>query len=270
MNNFLILLTLLFLACGKDPFKRVEELNSFRVLAITTSSPELNILGSLNTTVTPYISDINGGGRITAGTVEMCLDPGVTFGAEVKCDHDPYKYSSSYNFDSTTYSNNLYSGLGSSVTLTLPNYIFSGKSEREKYNGVAVIVIFTFSVDNLTVKAFRRILVTNRTTLNQNPTVTQINVNGSAITQKPNKNDEISLSYGNVESYNYEQVDGTVETKSESFKIAWFTSSGNINYPKTEVGKNAKYTSQPNSGSFLIVGVVRDDRGGVSIIEKKF
>lgn len=256
----------LIVSCGDDKLKKIETLNSFRVLAIESATPELTQGAGLSVTARPYVSDINGGGRTVSAVVDGCIDPGISFGAEVTCEGNASKVSVAYSLNTSTLPN-LNSGWGAySAALSIPNAIFLGRTEREKFNGVPYIVIFNFTVDGVVFKSFRRILITNRTTLNSNPTLSGFLLNSSTL-GKPNLNDYLSASVSGVENYNFVLVDGSVENRNETLTMAWYVSSGELNISKTNASESVQYKSTPPSSSLLIIGVLRDERGGVTVRE---
>jgi hypothetical protein len=269
MKILFIFLTLFFIfSCGKTTLNKVEQLGSFRILAIQTATPELTQINGLTVTVRPYISDIASGGRSITGTVEGCVDPGISFGANATCEGNPTLVTSSYTVD-TTSAGTLHSKWGPySSALAIPDLIFAGKSTREKFNGVPYLTIFTFVVDGLTYKSFRRVLVTNRTTpnLNTNPTLTALQLNSGPIS-KPNLNDHLNVSFSGVETYDYIRVDGLTETRTEKSVMAWYISDGTINISKANASESIQYQTDPPTGQLLIIGVLRDERGGVDVRE---
>ena len=267
MKAILILISLfLTISCGNDKIKKLEILNSFRVLAIESLTPELTQGAGLSVSARPYISDINGGGRTLSAVVDGCVDPGVSLGAEVTCDGNITKVSVAYSLNTSTLPT-LNSGWGSySCALSVPNTIFLGRTDREQFNGVPFLIIFSFTVDGAILKSFRRILVTNRTSLNTNPTLTSLLLNGSTIA-KPQLNDYLSATASGAQNYNYVLADGQTENRNETLSMAWYVSSGELNTAKTSASESVKYKSSPPASSLLIIGVLRDERGGVAVRE---
>jgi hypothetical protein len=267
MKNLLLFSLLVFMiSCGDDKLKKVETLTSFRVLAIETATPELTQTTGLSVTARPYISDTNGAGRTISAVVDGCIDPGISFGAEVTCEGNASKVSVAYSINTSTLTN-LNSGWGTySSSLSIPDTIFAGRTDRDKYNGVPYIIVFKFTVDGAEHKSFRRILVTNRTALNSNPTLSGFLLNGSTLA-KPNLNDYLSATVSNAENYNFILVDGTTENRNESLTMAWYVSSGELNTSKVNASESVQYKSSSPSTSLLIIGVLRDERGGVSVKE---
>jgi hypothetical protein len=253
-------------SCGEDKLKKIETLNSFRVLAIESATPELTQNTGLSVTARPYISDVNGAGRIVSAVVDGCIDPGISFGAEVTCEGNASKVSVAYTVNTSALSN-LNSGWGAySSALAIPDTIFLGRTDREKYNGVPYIIIFKFTVDDVVLKSFRRILLTNRTALNSNPTISSFLLNGSAIS-KPNLNDYLSASVSGAENYNTILADGTIENRNETLTMAWYVSYGELNISKATASESVQYKTSPPASQLLIIGVLRDERGGVAIRE---
>lgn len=253
-------------SCGDDKLKKIETLNSFRILAIESATPELTLNTGLTVTARPYVSDINGNGRSLSAVIDGCIDPGISFGAEVTCEGNASKVSVAYSINTGSLPK-LNSGWGAySTALTIPDTIFLGRTDRDKYNGIPYIIIFKFTVDGTVVKSFRRILVTNRTALNTNPTISALLLNSSTIS-KPNLNDYLSATTSGSENYNTIIADGTLENRNETLTMAWYVSSGELNISKANANESVQYKNSTPSTPLLIIGVLRDERGGVAVRE---
>jgi hypothetical protein len=263
----------ILLSCSDDNFKKVENLSGFRVLAIQSNPVEVTNSGTVGLQL--YVSDVKGGGRAISATTEACIDPGVTLGAAVSCDHDPTTVTGSYSFNTDTDSQmgaaNLYTGLADQVlNVTIPAFIFTGRSERDKVNGVGYLVIFRFDVDGKKVVSYKRILATTRTTLNQHPSVSGILLNGGAIAGKPSKDDRLKVQVSAPETYTYINVDGSSEVKTENLQTAWYVSEGELDTSKASVSESVKFKSSTPTGTMLIISIVRDERGGVEFRQEVF
>lgn len=267
MKKILIFLPcFLILSCGDDKLAKVETLNSFRVLAIQASASEFTQSAGLKVTARPYISDINGGGRTISAVIDGCIDPGISYGAEVTCEGNPTKVSTPYSID-TSLLPLLNSGWGNpSSELVIPNTIFLGRSIREKFNGVSYIILFSFTVDGVVQKSFKRVRITNRTSLNSNPILNALLLNGAVI-GKPRLDDSLNAVFSGVESYDFMMVDESIENRSEKLVMAWYVSSGIFDMPKTNASESVRYKSDPPNSPLLIIGVLRDERGGVSVLD---
>lgn len=263
--KYLILL-LLCTACGGDDFKKVEKLEGFRVLGISTSQSEVSPGATVND-IQVFFSDVDGG-RAISGTTVSCIDPGIALGAKVNCDHDPSRVTGVYNINTSTedQSGGLFTGLATTqATVTVPPQIFVGRSAKEQFNGVGYIIIFTFEVDGKPITTFKRIVATTRAVKNTNPTGAVL-LNGAAIAAFPNKDDKLSVTGTTAENYDYENVDGTVEVRTEEIQVAWYISYGKLDKPKTFANEETKFQEDRSAGIFTLVAVIRDERGGISIV----
>lgn len=268
---FYISIFLLAAACGGDDFKKIEELGEFRILAVVNTSATTEVAPGGNVTLQLFISDVKAGNRIINGTTVACIDPGIAFGAEVKCDHDPLAVTDTYSIDTTTVdmTANLFTGLtADTLSVTVPASIFLGRSARDQFNGVGYIVIFNFEVDGRIITAFKRVLATNRAALNTNPTGSAILLNGVAIGLDISKEDQLMVTSSSQETYDYISTEGPTETLSEEFQIAWFVSEGKFDKPKSGLAETVKYLGDTPAVPSLIVAVVRDGRGGVEVVRK--
>lgn len=265
--KYKLFLLLILIGCGDDSLKKVEQLTDFRVLGIVASAPEVAPGGSSNLRL--IVSDPNGGGRSLTATVELCTDPGIALGAAVSCAHDSAKITTNYTVDTINDTDlgaaNLYTGIATaSLSVTVPATILTGRSAREQFNGVSYLALFTFTDNSRIVRAFKRLIATNRATLNTNPTVSSINLNGSAITAKPAAGDSLSVSTSGTESYQVQNIDGTVESRTESLEAAWFVTAGEINLPQSLATTTVRYKTPPPASSLVVIVLVRDERGGLA------
>lgn len=271
MKYSLFLMFILLASCGGDSFNKVEVLKGFRILSVVTSTPEVSPGAVVSLQL--YVSDTEGAGRSLNGTTISCIDPGISFGAKVNCDHDPLATPSPFvlNTASGDLAANLFTGLAAdTVSVTVPATIFLGRSAREQFNGVSYIVIFNFTVDGESVSAFKRIVATNRGTFNSNPSGSSVLLNGLAITSVPNKNDKLRVTSSSQETFDYVNVDGNTETRTEEFAVAWFVTQGKFDKPKSNVNETVKYLGNTPSAASLVVTILRDERGGVEIIREFF
>lgn len=269
--KFILLLVsfLTLLSCGNDDFRKVEALNSFRVLGIYTADPEVSAAGPVNVQV--IVSDVNGGGRTITGTWESCIDPGVALGAEVKCDHDPARDSGAYSVNTGTLLE-MNTGLGPAQAINVPAGILTGRSFRDRLNGVGYLVIFRFEVDGQVVEAFRRINVVDTAlrALNTEPTGSALFLNGGAFTNPPEKNARVSITTSAPESYLYRTAGGETETRSENYQVAWYVTQGEFDKPKSDIGDTVKFQGNTPTRPFLLLAIVRDERGGLDYVSQYF
>ncbi len=257
-----IFLILLCFSCSDDKFRKVDKLETFRILGAYTATPE--VAPNTAFSVRLLVSDVNGSAPTITGTYTACIDPGISLGAPVSCDHDPSSVSAAHTitFATLTPSTNLRTGLNAaSVNLTVPATILTGRSTREQHNGVAYIVIFRFTYDGREEVSFKRIIATSRATLNQNPTGSTIYSNGSAISTAPSEGEELIATTSAPETFDVINVDGSYETKTENFQVAWYSTVGSFDKPKSGVDEGVEYQGKFVRPS-LILAIIRDERGG--------
>ena len=259
-------------SCSDDSFKKVDKLGDFRVLGIQASSPEVNANANVNFSL--LISDIDGAGRAVSLDVEGCIDPGIVYGAQPTCDHDPNKFSDSEPDITSSLVAPTYTDMVA-VPFVVPvsTAILTGRSARDQFNGVGYLVTFTFNVGGEVIKTFKRIIVTNRVSLNTNPSFDDNNdilLNGSEINSNlPSDGDKLSLKSGAPESYQFQNIDGNIEDKTEKFEVAWYSSEGEFSKPKSFTQEEVEFKTSTSSGASVFVVVIRDGRGGLDYIIKE-
>jgi hypothetical protein len=262
MKHLFLLASFFLVSCGGDDFRKVETLDSFRILGIYSPTPEVVPGVGITANLQLIVSDVNGGGRVINGTTQACIDPGISLGAEVSCEHDPSTQNGTYTIN--TAGMDLFTGLNADTeTVNIPDTILVGRSAREQFNGVGFIVIFRFSVDGKDVTAFKRITVTNRGSVNTNPAVPTINVNGAAISTMPLDGDKLSVTTSAPETYSFRNIDGTTETRTENLQVAWYVTTGRFDKPKSDIDDTVKYQGKDSGSPSLLLVIVRDERGGV-------
>jgi len=259
----------LMVSCGGDDFKKIEKLGEFRVLAVLVNNPEVPPGATVN--VQLFVSDIKAAGRTIVGTTIACIDPGIAFGAKVNCDHDPAAVAGTYTVNTTGMSGTLYTGLAADVlSATVPGTIFTGRSTREQFNGIGYIVIFKFTVDGESISVFKRIIATNRGSFNTNPTGSSILLNGGAIASFPDKNDELQATSSAPETFDYQTIEGNIESRTEKMQVAWYLTEGELDKPKSDVDEASKYLGNASTDPSLVIAIIRDERGGVHTVTEFF
>jgi hypothetical protein len=265
MKTLILLTTLFLLSCGDDNLSKVERLSGFRVLAIEASNSEVSPGDALPSLSLHLVDNV---ARNIPTDVAICLDPGISFGAEPSCEGVPGTQTSSLTINTggftVTGGEVNYGIIPFSAPINVPGTILDGRSLQEAINGVAVIVHFTFNLGDKKVEAFKRIVATSRTQKNLNPQFAgPILKNGTTFTTNLRKNDELSIGVNAPETYTYVAVDGEVINRTETLSLAWYTTSGEFNRPKARPDQSVKYLKNGVTGSELIIVIVRDERGGV-------
>lgn len=263
-----LLLCLLLLSCGMDDQKKYYRLEGLRMLAISADNPEINSASTV--TLTPYLSYTDGGDTTLDVSWEACLDPGISYGAEIKCDTD--LDSGSDIFNTATLNSVYYTGPMNTISVNIPTsaftYLASINSETQ-FNGVDVIVIVQITDQNnssSTLKTIKRIKLTSKTSgLNINPTISgNIQSNGSDLSSAPAGKVNLSLDgLSSAESYSYQATSG-LATLDERMLVTWFASFGEFTSSRTDPDESTEFDPQGGTTGVL-VGVYRDGRGGLAI-----
>ncbi|MFZ3229312.1 MAG: hypothetical protein WA160_03830 [Pseudobdellovibrio sp.] len=277
-NIFKILSLFLIVSCSKNDLPDFNKLETIRIIAFQVSAPEVNPGATVS--VTPLISDITA--TSLNYTAQTCLDAGISVGAEPTCENNPTKQVIVAQTALTLPgSAENWTGLANSFSVTVPStaIIFAGKTAVEQYNGVSFIIEY-FLTNNLgsTTKSIKRIIVSDpaKVIKNSNPNLSQIYADGLIMTTLT-LNSKISLSTdlsaASAETYTTFLSDGTSVAKVESLAVTWFITDGKTKYYRSEgLGSNEYTTANeaPAGRSAYVIAVARDDRGGISIVKKKF
>jgi hypothetical protein len=265
------LLALCLAGCSNSDLPDSFRLDRFRVLAIHADQPEVD--PGTTVVLTPFVSDIGGGGRAITFSAAACIDPGVGYGADPTCDGSPTLATLATDVAATGLSAPDYTGaVTSTVSVTVPSadVIFAKASARDRFNGVNYLVTFVFKFpDGSRSRAFRRIAVSTRTTKNQNPayTATPLLSGSAAFSGRPAAKIDLTadLAAGFAETYDEIRDDGVTVTKTESPTTFWYISDGDLSLKVTDPGASTGYTppeAAPSDHNLVFVVVTRDGRGG--------
>ena len=263
-------------SCGESPFQKYQNLRGLRVLAIKASTPEVSE-SSLPTVVqlTPVISDFGSTGETIAITGSVCPDPGVSFGAEPTCANSPLKTDltipsvtpAAVAFNSGLFGLPNLTGRIADIAVTLPSGLTTGRSTADRFNGIPILITLTFTAGNRTEQAYKRLLISNKSTVNANPTLTQTNANGTALTTSFTALEQQLGFIGTGEgNYDFMRVDGTIETRTENLRATFFITDGSLKRARVAATETVEWTppsSAPSGRPISLVTVVYDDRGGV-------
>jgi hypothetical protein len=265
------LLTLL--SCGNENFNKVEQVNltsspgGFRFLGVRAQFPELPLTGGTST-LEVYLVDAQNAARTLMGRYEVCLDPGISRGADVSCTGQATT-TGTYDIDTNLLASfgDFRYGYSTPLTLTFPDVsAIAAQNSISALNGISYLVIFTVTGSGVTQTAFTRVIATNRTTRNQNPSTSTITVNGGTPALALRENDRLTSSNTSMETYQVYTSSGVLETRTEAYKVAWYTTLGEFDRPKANIGETTLYKGPTNSSPQLLFALTRDERGGLSVV----
>ncbi len=279
MNYFLLssLCNIILLSCDKNELPKFNELNSVRVIALTTPTPEVSPTDSV--TITPVISDVNSTTALT-DTAQACVDLGVAYGVTPTCEGNPTKVIIHTNRTLTQ------PGLGSNWTgnadsfnFTVPNAVvlFTNRSTAEQFNGINYLVEYILkNSSGAEVRSFRRIVVSSKTPKNTNPVMTDIFSNGVVMSSLPlglKVNLSSDLNSSSAENYQIQDLNNIITTANELLSVTWMITDGKTKFFRSDVGQTNEYTgpdAAPVGRSSYVFAVARDNRGGVTVVKKQF
>ncbi len=269
-------------ACSKDDMPQYSKLDRLRILGLVVNTPELQnpAAGTVNVNLDPYISDIGGTGAVSLD-VQSCLDPGVSLGKDATCAGGTS--ASSVQTVAVAEPTGQAAGIfgapertgrpstGSIVVpLTIPANFLSPYSAALQFNGVAYIITVKATSSTGTVSSFRRVLISNKSP-NANPTLSDLLVDGASLTTLPGADANLSSTFSSSpETYQYMSNDGSTKSFTETFETTWFVSDGEVEIPRTFTGETTVWKAPvaASGRKSVVVGVLRDGRGGISVMVK--
>jgi hypothetical protein len=268
------LLILISFGCGQEKLPESSDLGDLRVLALlanSNSNPGRSEYDPGETvTITPVISDINGTSQ--EYKVSACIDPGIAFGAEATCENNSSKVDLVANFTAITAPTaaDSFTGTANTFQVTLPAaaVIFANRSDVERFNGISYIVIYTLKNSSKTVTSFKRLIVSEKTTKNQNAKISQILSNGVALTAMP-FGQVVKLTVGldvGAETYQIKNQDGSLTSLTESITTSWFISDGDVKFLRTGANEETEFTAPAAAVAgrkSFVIAITRDGRGGM-------
>ncbi|MEY4615463.1 MAG: hypothetical protein RJB66_423 [Pseudomonadota bacterium] len=271
------------IGCSESPFPDYSKLEGLRILALKVDQPELQYNSSTDSysiVMTPLLSDFGGSGNLEL-SLQGCLDPGIVVGAEPNCSDADVASSlttvtvtPAVGAASDIFGDETRTGIPSTgsiaMTLPFPRTLWSSFSSVLQFNGVPyVIVAKVRSVDSgRELTAFRRVLLSNKSSLNTNPGLIDLKVSGNSLVSLPSEESLLAFeSATNPENYDYKKSSGDVLALTEAFEVSWFITDGKIKSSRGRTGETVEWnppTSAPSSGrKVIVVAVLRDGRGGI-------
>ena len=266
MKKLLLSLSVILIlsACSEEPLDEYSVLDSLRILDIQVNTPEVNQLDALvNFTATPIVSDV-GGSQTLSVKMNICLDPGIDYGKDATCDGSLVVDAT----ESAPVTQRTGALTSRSLSYTMLSSVFSQFSDSIQYNGVPVIITLELSNGTQTVKSFKRVLFTTKTTLNSNPSISQFLVDGQVWSALPTSEVELSAQTSTAEDYTYQTSDGDILNSTENLQVTWFVTGQELSRSRTLEGEATKW--KPGASPGVLVGIVRDGRGGSSMLLQSF
>lgn len=263
-------------SCADDPFPKYQQLGDFRVLGIQANLPEVSVASLPQAvTLTPILSDVGSGGRTISITGAACPDPGVSFGAEPTCDQSPLKVDlaiASVTPGAAASGSQLFgtpslTGATPSFTVTVPAGLTTGRSAIDIFNGVGYLVSLKFEAGDKVVRAYKRIVVSNKPTINVNPSLTAILANGTNLTTLPTGSVNLTVQATGQTTYQFMDSNGVIQNRDEGLRVTFFNSDGVLKRSRVSVGEENKWEPPavaPSGRPATIVAIVYDGLGGMA------
>lgn len=273
--KFNLLFYFVLISCSKSDFPNYSDLGKLRVLSLVADRPEVSPGDSVQ--IKPYVSDLNGVAPLSF-EAQGCISPNVEYGAEPSCEGNLTSQNLASGSLVQPNSSNNYTGEADSFTFSVPSSqdIFSGRSERDQYNGVSYLVTYRLMAsDGRSVSSYKRIVVSTRSIKNTNPVIADIVNDGvgyNSLLYGQGVALNLSISSG-PETFYFMNSDGTIAEEQEDLTFTWFISDGEIKASRTVQGESNEYTNPgeiPQGRDAFIIVTARDNRGGNNILIKKY
>lgn len=264
---------LVLASCGRSDLKDVALLGDLRVLAMVINTPEVAPGATVN--VTPFVTDLNGGGRTLTYSAESCIDPGLANGAELTCAGRPDRLILATDVALPLAGPN-YTDVAPTLAVTVPANILDNRGPIVAANGYAYLVFYTVkAADGATARAFKRIFASTRTPKNQNPTIAGLTIDGAAPTTLPTGAPKLllSLAPGSIETFTQLDTTGAPLSKTEEPLVSWYVTDGELERAQDIVTESIEWTtptSAPAGRNVQLIAVVRDRRGGDAVFRYAF
>jgi hypothetical protein len=266
------------LGCSDSKLPKYVDLTELRVLTLIADLPETDPGSTVN--ITPVISDVT---ETTSLSYEAygCIDPGVSSGASATCQGNTTQTLLAQGTLTSATNSEMsqnFTGSAQSFSVTIPSgaVIFSQRSSVDQYNGVSYLV--TYKITNTTgksVTAFKRIIVSNKASIdkNTNPTINNILSQGSALANNAlplngKFSIQVELAASAAQSFPFKLSDESIETRTEDIITTWFISDGSLKYFRSTSQDANEFTAPetlPAGRKSFLFSVSRDSRGGVSV-----
>lgn len=262
--KFLMVL-FLCLSCSDD-MPKISSLDKLKTIALIADFPEINEAGG-NVSITPWIADPLGGSRTIDLYWSQCPDPGIAYGVEPKCVGASETLMANQVLTSQDRTEALLS-----FTVTIPSGLTTLRSARDQFNGVYYLISLRIVAGSEEIKAYKRIRVSTKSgaDLNTNPTLTGLTFDGSLPAFPSNKMNVKGTIGNGAETFQYLDSDGNNQAQLEELTISFFTTSGNMDPSIVEANDSSKIIIKDNPSQLTVIGVIRDQRGGIGIIKEEF
>ena len=155
--------------------------------------------------------------------------------------------------------------------MVIPPGILSGLglSPEQEFNGVDFIISIIFTAGSEEIRSFKRIKISSNPIPNNNPQLDNILIDQSstlAITDGVEVDYDITPGF-EEENYTFFDQDLNLQNATEEYLVTWFVAGGILALSRTDRTQTNTFNTDPAfPGTPFLVGVLRDNRGGQSIL----
>ena len=207
----------LCLSCSDD-MPKISSLDKLKMIALIADLPEINQSGG-NVSITPWISDSQGGSRTIDVYWSQCPDPGIAYGVEPNCEGVSETLIAGQNLSSPERTEAL-----SNFTVTIPSGLTTNRLAKDQFNGVYYLISLRIIAGTEEIKAYKRIRVSTKTggDLNTNPGLSGLTFDGSLPAFPTNKMKVKGTISSGAETFQDIDDDGRTQLSTEELMWNYF------------------------------------------------
>ncbi len=283
-SSVLFLSCLALSACANGDIANPGKLGDLKIIGMVSYKTTLNGVSDAapgdTIKVRPYLSWVNGGGATVTWSMVACRDPGIAFGANATCTGAPDRVVVMTQTTPVVIgdSTNAWTDFMPEIPVTIPadfftNAGFGVTNASTQYNGASYLIFLSvYGPLGDTDSTMSQVVVTTRTgaDLAVNPSFDNIQqADGTALTTYPGAKVSLKAVYSGVTpTYPARDGSGNPVTSDNGSLINWYFSDGTLSANTTDqtvTTTDWTPSSKPSSRASVIVGILRDSRGGVSV-----
>lgn len=278
-------LSLLILsACSESFLIRDVSPPRLTVLALKANFPEVSEAElPLDIELTPLIDDRFSGGRPIQVRGQSCLDPGPGPGLKTEtCENVtesvalnfPTILPASVPKDSQSFGQPRLLGAGPALKIEIPEDLLEGRSDMDRFNGVAYLIALEFWAEGQVFRISKRIIISDKPRPNQNPRLKGLHGDGLNFSTLPEKMIQLSVKFDAAAQYEFKESNGKIKAKNQNLQISYVVSDGVLQTTLTSATEEVQWSPPQDPTSLVqpvsLTGILEDGLGGVDFLVIEF